>query len=308
MMNDRLKPFVHKIKGAKNYAFYDMLNGDLYHFEPVGSIEDARKQLKEAGLIFETETFVPFKTRLNVIKKEDNLFLRKLQVRINGNGEDTCWKRIKNKYQKNPMNQETARKIVEEFQGIPCQKLIIEGESLDEHILSILVTKLDFAKAELNLENEINKELFKLLRELSKKEIETQENRKYSIKELNVEANDFFYHQEFNPCLGHQIAIDTGREIKPCLWWPSDLGNIHDTGKIKDMIISGKFDKYWEMNKDRIEVCSECEYRYNCMDCRIHSHSLNDNFSLKPSFCNYDPYTGAGDSGDSGIRGQVHGL
>ena len=294
MKNDKLKPFVHKIKGAKNYAFYDMLNGNFYHFEPSGSIEAAREQLREADLIFETDTFVPFKTALNVIKKEDNFMLKKIQIRINGSGEDTCWRRIKNKIKKNPMSKETANKITHEFRNIPIQKLIIEAELFDINLLSILTKELKFGEAELFIESNVSTADSIVLGEISEKKLEFNKLRKIPVEEINVNANDFFYNQVFNSCLGHQIALDTQGEIKPCLWWPDTLGNIHDPVSIKDMILAGKFDNYWEITKDGIEICKVCEYRYNCMDCRIHTPSLNINFKSKPTFCKYDPYTGEG--------------
>jgi radical SAM protein with 4Fe4S-binding SPASM domain len=295
MKNDKLKPFVHKIKGAKNYAFYDMLNGNFYHIVPTCRIEDVRKQLQEAGLIFESETFVPFKTMLNVINKEDKLLLRKLQIRLNGNGEDTCWRRTKNKTKKVPMSKDIIERVISKFQDIPIQKLIIEAESSDDGLLFALINKLDFSEAELFVASGISQGVITILNEMSHKKLEIKEIRNIPIKEINVIANDFFYQQVFNPCLGHQIAVDTEGEIKPCLWWSSDLGNIHDPGSIKSMILSGKFDKYWEITKDEIEVCKDCEYRYNCMDCRINTSPLNEKLTAKPTFCRYNPYTGEGD-------------
>ena len=293
MKNDRLKPFIHKIKGIKNYSFFDMLNGNLYHIEPVGKIEEVRNQLEEAGLIFKSETFVPFKTRLKVIKKEDNIYLRKLQVRLNGNDEDTCWQRNKIRQKKNPMTRDTIEKILKEFKGIPLLKLIIEAEYWDKDAIVSLVRGLAFEELKLVIESEsgINSEEISIL--LGKKNIEIDTIRKVQIDEINISTYDFFYNQVFNPCLGHQIAIDTEGEIKPCLWWSNILGNIRYE-KISSMIISGRFDKYWEISKDTIDVCKCCEYRYNCMDCRINTMSNYDKFKSKPIFCKYDPYTGEG--------------
>jgi radical SAM protein with 4Fe4S-binding SPASM domain len=64
--------------------------------------------------------------------------------------------------------------------------------------------------------------------------------------------------------------------------------------KILDMIISGSFDEYWTLTKDKIEVCKDCELRYACPDCReSNTYTGKGNFnSGKPLYCNYDPYSG----------------
>ncbi len=35
------------------------------------------------------------------------------------------------------------------------------------------------------------------------------------------------------------------------------------------MIVAGKFDKYWELTKDKVDVCMNCDLRYACNDCPI---------------------------------------
>ena len=192
------------------------------------------------------------------------------------------------------MSKDIMERVIAKFQNIPIQKLIIEAESSDEGLLFAIINKLYFGEAELFVEKGIRQGVITILNEMSHKKLEIKENRNIPIEEINVIANDFFYHQVFNPCLGHQIAVDTEGEIKPCLWWSADLGNIHDYGSIKSMILAGKFDKYWEITKDGIEICKDCEYRYNCMDCRINTSPLNEKLTAKPAFCRYDPYTGEG--------------
>ncbi|HLP48287.1 MAG TPA: hypothetical protein VK469_20255 [Candidatus Kapabacteria bacterium] len=36
MKKIKLKPYVHKIKGSKNYALYDLLKGNSYTIKPAG--------------------------------------------------------------------------------------------------------------------------------------------------------------------------------------------------------------------------------------------------------------------------------
>jgi radical SAM protein with 4Fe4S-binding SPASM domain len=91
--------------------------------------------------------------------------------------------------------------------------------------------------------------------------------------------------------LGHQVAIDTKGEIKCCLWSDDVLGNIY-VDDLKDLIIRGRFDKYWEIGKDEINTCKDCELRYACDDCRIFVLKYCGQLKEKPGYCRYNPYIG----------------
>lgn len=56
------------------------------------------------------------------------------------------------------------------------------------------------------------------------------------------------------------------------------------------------FKKYWNLTKDQIEVCKDCEFRYICTDCRAYterSHTNKEGLDIsKPLKCGYNPYTG----------------
>lgn len=292
MYKDRLKPYVHKIKGARNYALFDMLNEKLYQITPEGSIESLREQLNAAGVIFETDAIVPYKVSLNVNPGDVKLVLRKLLIGINGYKEHSCWKRDKIE-KKKPMTDETLDIIISEFHSIPIQKLVIESEIFDESKVSKLLKSLNFQEFELVLGENIPQEKIEKLEDTaSEVNIITGEAREYPIEEQIVSSKHFFYNQFYNPCLGHQIAIDTQGEIRSCLWAPEEIGNVHRAIKIKDMIVSGVFDQFWELTKDKIEVCCDCEYRYNCSDCRVFTEEPLDKYKSKPEFCKYDPYKG----------------
>ncbi len=294
MKNDRLKPHVHKIKGAKYLAFFDVLNGDFYHYQPEADIAEVRRELKEAGLIFETAAMVPFKTIFNVLDREKDLVLRKLQIRLDGSGEDNCWNRKKLGYVKKKMSIHTAQKIVENLQRIPIDRLVIEAETYDKEIIFTLVSGLQPEQLHLVLENGIAVDDIDRLKRTTKTDAQVVTQRDVAIREILTDAYDFFYHHSFNPCLGHQVAIDTQGEIKPCLWWRGELGNIHKE-RVRDMIYEGRFKHYWDAHKGSIEVCKDCEYRYNCNDCRLNSVHPDEALSAKPVFCKYDPYSGGGD-------------
>lgn len=88
---------------------------------------------------------------------------------------------------------------------------------------------------------------------------------------------------KYNNCLYKKVSIDKFGNIKNCLLSNESFGNIKDS-KIGDVVLSAEFQKYWNINKDQIEGCSDCELRYACLDCRFSkSIFLNTN---KPQ-CSY---------------------
>lgn len=68
------------------------------------------------------------------------------------------------------------------------------------------------------------------------------------------------------------------------------IGNIKDT-TFKEASEEPDFKKYWDICKDRVHVCKDCEFRYICTDCRAYVEDPEDILS-KPLKCGYNPYTG----------------
>jgi hypothetical protein len=188
--------------------------------------------------------------------------------------------------------------IKQELINIPVNIIRIEAETLEPGKMTLLLEEFPYKKAILFVEEGITNGFKKQAQQTCDSRgaqllFMKGGNREQEIKELKVKAYDFYYHQRFNPCLGRQVAVDCGGEIKPCLWMDEPVGTV-GCDNLKNLIISGAFDKYWCLTKDYISVCKDCEKRYACSDCRIGAkpgtgNELNDG---KPAFCSYDPYTG----------------
>jgi len=93
----------------------------------------------------------------------------------------------------------------------------------------------------------------------------------------------------FNTCLNRKISIDARGEIRNCPSLPLSFGNIRDIS-LHSAVAHRDFSALWRINKDQIDVCRDCEFRYICTDCRAYLSSPADLYS-KPSKCTYDPYT-----------------
>ncbi len=107
---------------------------------------------------------------------------------------------------------------------------------------------------------------------------------------FSIHLKTFSEAQKHNTCLNGKVSVDKQGEIRNCPAMPESFGNV-ETIKLRDAIKDARFKKYWNLNKDQVEVCKDCEFRYICTDCRAFTvDSSND--KSKPLKCGYNPYTG----------------
>ena len=92
-----------------------------------------------------------------------------------------------------------------------------------------------------------------------------------------------------NSCLNRKISIDVDGNIKNCPSMSQSFGNIRDT-TLQEALDHPDFKKFWNVTKDQIAVCQDCEFRYICTDCRGYIENPEDMYS-KPLKCGYNPYT-----------------
>jgi SPASM domain peptide maturase of grasp-with-spasm system len=95
--------------------------------------------------------------------------------------------------------------------------------------------------------------------------------------------------QNYNTCLNRKISIDLDGEIKNCPSMRESFGNIENT-PLQQALNKTGFKKYWNIDKDKITVCKDCEFRHICTDCRAYIENPEDIYS-KPLKCGYNPYT-----------------
>jgi len=118
-----------------------------------------------------------------------------------------------------------------------------------------------------------------------------------SSKSCGVVSSDYFYVNQkkvleslnCNSCLHKKVAVDVKGAIKNCPSMSKSFGNIKNTS-LQEAIKNKDFKKYWNINKDQIHVCKDCEFRHICTDCRAYLEDPDDVYS-KPLKCGYNPYT-----------------
>lgn len=111
-----------------------------------------------------------------------------------------------------------------------------------------------------------------------------------NLEKFNTTMYSYSEALHHNSCLNRKISIDSKGNIKNCPSMSESFGNIRDTTLVEAVEKPG-FKKYWDINKDKIHVCKDCEFRYICTDCRAYVEDPEDIFS-KPLKCGYNPYTG----------------
>jgi SPASM domain peptide maturase of grasp-with-spasm system len=104
-----------------------------------------------------------------------------------------------------------------------------------------------------------------------------------------VDLETFAEGQRHNTCLNRKISVDARGEIRNCPSLPRSFGNARETS-LHSALAHRDFSALWSINKDQIDICKDCEFRYVCIDCRAYLKDAADLYS-KPSKCTYDPYT-----------------
>lgn len=106
---------------------------------------------------------------------------------------------------------------------------------------------------------------------------------------FTINIPHFTESQNHNTCLNKKISIDKEGNIKNCPAMPESFGNIKDSS-LAEALNHPNFKKYWNINKDQIDVCKDCEFRHICTDCRAFTEDPENQYS-KPLKCGYNPYT-----------------
>jgi len=76
---------------------------------------------------------------------------------------------------------------------------------------------------------------------------------------------------------GKTYSLQYLRNIKNCPSMKESFGNIKDT-TLEEALNKHGFKKYWNIKKDDVTKCKDCEFRYICTDCRAYIADPSDIF------------------------------
>lgn len=97
----------------------------------------------------------------------------------------------------------------------------------------------------------------------------------------SIQFNNFYYKKMFIDEDGN-IFNSINNEYR------TNLNEITFSNQILDFINSSEFSNLGLVNKDKIDICKECEFRYMCVDDRIPIKYDENKWKMIES-CSYDP-------------------
>lgn len=124
----------------------------------------------------------------------------------------------------------------------------------------------------------------------SQKSIDNNHCGNVSSEYFSISTPAYINNKNNNNCLAFKLSIDKDGQIKNCPSYNQSYGDINNKS-ISEILFKTNFKELWNVTKDKISICSDCEFRWICTDCRVFTKSSESLYS-KPSKCNYNPYIG----------------
>ncbi len=111
-----------------------------------------------------------------------------------------------------------------------------------------------------------------------------------SIADFDINIDLFMESKLFNNFYFKRVYINLIGDIFKTENDLTTFGNIKSTS-LFSLKSDKKFQKFWNIKKDDISICKDCEYRYMCVDSRKPLFKNQYNLWVLEGTCNYDPYT-----------------
>lgn len=96
--------------------------------------------------------------------------------------------------------------------------------------------------------------------------------------------------QMHNTYFNRKVIIDEKGFFLLGLRESTRYGNVKGLS-LEELVSSEDYTQYWNVRKDKTEVCKDCEFRYMCVDSRIPLKNTTTGLFYFDSECSYSPYT-----------------
>lgn len=104
---------------------------------------------------------------------------------------------------------------------------------------------------------------------------------------FRLNTQSYVRSRNYNSCLAHKISVDKNGLIGNCPSMNGSFGHV-DEQSLTEVVEGREFQKKWGLTKEKISICSVCEFRSICADCR--AFTIEDMENGKPSKCGYNPF------------------
>jgi len=98
----------------------------------------------------------------------------------------------------------------------------------------------------------------------------------------------FFESLHYNNYYNRKVCISKEGYVKNCLSLDKNYGKITLLNKIENIIQADEYKLLWSINKDKIAICKDCEFRYMCVDSTPLEYKNEEWHKVNPCF--YNPY------------------
>ena len=115
------------------------------------------------------------------------------------------------------------------------------------------------------------------------------------------ERAQYCSNRHWNSCWFGKAAISPEGDVLPCVFARDQVAGSLSKHSLEWIFQNGLL-PYWQLTRDRIFVCRDCEYRYICRDCRPWAYGYTGDLYAKSPTCTYTPYTGEWGSPESALR------
>ena len=130
----------------------------------------------------------------------------------------------------------------------------------------------------------------------SKTEISTDKFNSCKLKKepvfFKITREEFIRNKNGHSCWQGKLCIVSDGSVIPCIMAREEIcGNIKNQS-LEDVISGNNLQNLWNLSKDHIEICQDCEFRYACFDCRSMIKGETGSLYARGDNCSYDPYQG----------------
>lgn len=108
-----------------------------------------------------------------------------------------------------------------------------------------------------------------------------------SMEHFRQNTQSYVRSRNYNSCLAHKISVDRNGLIRNCPSMSTTFGHVDNTSFL-EVLQEEEFQQKWKLTKDKISICSVCEFREICTDCR--AFTIDNLENGKPSKCGYNPF------------------
>lgn len=105
-----------------------------------------------------------------------------------------------------------------------------------------------------------------------------------------LELSNFNEALKYSSAYNRTLYIDCYGNIKRHIGDKSIFGNL-ESHDLNEIVKHREIIEFWKINKDSMETCRDCEFRYICPDGGIPFKTAEDKYYTYSQSCNYNPYT-----------------